>query len=188
MKTLVSLVVLLFAADAGAASLQYELIGGKYGRLSVSIERNNALAQRLADALIKSRRVSEVKNGYVQPRTVYQGEGFTLDLSGGGSGRSFINVQLELQNPDLERLSLGNGFVSFSAKRGAASAFHLALLESASEHVATKRHMPSYARIGSRMEGEATVLEQENFGGNSINCGFNSDRRDMSQCSIKLQR
>ncbi len=181
--TIAAAATLALSANAYAAnSIQ---LGTSRGEISVSVIMDASLnvTKRLVDALINTPSVKEVNNMYVEPKTIYQGPGFQLNLKDFEAPKGHISVTFHIPAAnDATAVTSGGVFARLTSKGGVTGALHKALLESSSKHVITKKN-PGILRPN---EGDANVLENDGFGSGSVSCSYGFDFPDVSTCEFNL--
>lgn len=161
----------------------------------ISVENNSAgnfvqisfpqgeFGRRVADALVQSPQVKEIaRNPWVKPGTVFEGKSFRLTLD---KEKGTASLNFTIPTADQTALVVQGNFLRLTGNKGTVKAFHEALLLSRSEYALTRGR--SNGRI-SPIEGQATVLEGEHFGGKSISCTPSFDRKDVSFCDFNLSK
>ncbi len=151
--------------------------------ITMLLDSNQTLGIRFAHALIKSPLVKEVVNIYVPPKTIYQGDGFQLNLKPSGSP-AFIEFTIRIAAEDRANMSIQGEYFHAGAIGGALHALHLALLHSESPNTVTK------ARPGllNPQDGEVFVLQGVSFGDPSIGCRPHNTISDFSMCTFELKK
>lgn len=149
----------------------------------ILLDRGSALANRITEALVQSPMVKEVVNPWVQPKSLYDGDGFQLNLIE-HTGGHHISLRLQLTAVDKSALTVQGPFLHVDAQAGAIQNLRKALLASTSSHVLTKSNPGSI----SPQDGDAIVLEGTNFAGSSISCRSRIHNPEISMCTFDLKK